>query len=51
VAGRLIGGNPGVKIVYYDDNELPEPEEKTHWEPVIFLAGRKVRQNILQTGF
>ena len=38
----FVGGNPGVKLVYYDTNELPEPEEKTHWDPISFPAGQQL---------
>jgi hypothetical protein len=39
----FIGGNPGVKLVYFDNNELPEPDKKTHWNPVLFPVGKPLK--------
>ena len=32
-------GNPSVSFVYYNNNVLPEPEEKTYWSPIMFPSG------------
>ncbi|MDR2865406.1 MAG: hypothetical protein LBV68_07350, partial [Spirochaetaceae bacterium] len=31
-------GNPGVSLVYFEDDMLPNPEEKTYWNPIAFPA-------------
>ncbi|MDR1149001.1 MAG: hypothetical protein LBK66_10255 [Spirochaetaceae bacterium] len=37
---EIMGGNPGVWLVYFDKNELPQPAEETYWNPLSFPAGR-----------
>ena len=32
-------GNPRVSFVYYENRELPEPEKKTYWDPIVFPSG------------
>jgi hypothetical protein len=36
----VVSGNPGLKLIYVEGDELPKPEEKTHWEPLSFPAER-----------
>jgi hypothetical protein len=36
----FMRGNPGVALIYFEGNELPEPEKKTHWDPLSFPAGK-----------
>ena len=37
---NVIGGNPGLRLVDFEGKELPSPEKKTRWEPIMFPAGR-----------
>ncbi|MDR1149100.1 MAG: hypothetical protein LBK66_10770 [Spirochaetaceae bacterium] len=39
----FIGGNPGIKLIYFDNNELPEPDKKTHWNPVLFPVSKPLK--------
>jgi hypothetical protein len=36
----IMSGNPGLRLIYVDGNELPRPAKKTHWAPVLFTAGK-----------
>lgn len=36
----LVGGNPGVTLLYYEDKALPEAEKGTYWNPIKVLAGQ-----------
>ncbi|MDR1389132.1 MAG: hypothetical protein LBJ31_04070 [Treponema sp.] len=40
---NIVGGSPGVWLVYYDKNELPPPEEETYWSPLFFPAGQPLQ--------
>jgi hypothetical protein len=40
---NIVGGNPGVWLVYFDKNELPPPAENTYWSPLSFPAGRPLQ--------
>jgi hypothetical protein len=42
----VVGGNPGIRVVYVDDNELPPPADKTHWDPFAFPAGKPVKVTV-----
>jgi hypothetical protein len=37
---EMVGGSPGVSLVYFDKNELPQPAEETYWSPLSFPAGK-----------
>jgi hypothetical protein len=39
----FVGQNPGVRMIYYDNNELPAPAKKTHWEPISFPADKPLK--------
>jgi hypothetical protein len=39
----FVGGNPGLRLIYFERYELPAPEKMTHWEPISFPAGRSLR--------
>jgi hypothetical protein len=39
----IVGGSPGVWLVYFDKNELPPPAEETYWSPLSFPAGRPLQ--------
>jgi hypothetical protein len=37
---NIVAGNPGLHLIYGDGTELPQPAEKTHWDPFTFSAGK-----------
>jgi hypothetical protein len=39
-------GNPDVKLVYFNDNEIPDPEEGTCWNPVSFPTGEALKLTV-----
>jgi hypothetical protein len=39
----IVSGSPGVRLIYFDKNELPPPEEETHWNPISFPAGQPLQ--------
>ena len=40
---NFVGGSPGVAFVSFAGQLLPEPEGRTHWDPISFPAGRELR--------
>jgi len=36
-------GRPSVSFASFDGRGLPRPERKTHWDPIVFPAGRELR--------
>jgi hypothetical protein len=39
----VVGGNPGIRVIYVDGNELPPPANKTHWDPFELPIGKPVK--------
>jgi len=35
----FIRGSPGLTLIYFNGEELPNPEKNTHWEPILVPAG------------
>jgi hypothetical protein len=42
----VVRGNPGVNLIYVDENELPEPAKKTHWSPFTVTAGQPIKMTV-----
>jgi len=40
------GAKEGVDLYYFENIELPIPEKKTYWAPVIFPAGRPLKLTV-----
>lgn len=36
----VVGGNPGLQLIFCDGIELPIPEKKRHWDPITVSAGK-----------
>ncbi|MCL2722646.1 MAG: hypothetical protein FWD47_15060 [Treponema sp.] len=42
----FTGGNPGLRLVYFDGMEFPQPRSNTYWDPILFPSGRPLRMTV-----